>query len=299
VEHGNDLAPRERYQSGIELVGWSGIEPDIEIISLALECLDSIKFKNSNAPVLSIGDANVLEGLLSACQVHDRAIQEQIRFDLSRKAFDDVVRRVEEVQGDGVLARRITQLAGPLDAALMWIDEEWPESVRDELRDFSDRLRPLRDYSGSTKIIVDLTEVRDRNYYTGIVFEAFVEGAGRPILAGGRYDSLLSRFGLDRPAAGFAIDLDALIEVGLSKHDRPVVHIVGDSSPSTDLANFLRQNGFDAARWPASAGTPSTPWIDATGQELSWTITKEGSESSETGDRETLLKDLNNWSRSS
>ncbi|MCL2546926.1 MAG: ATP phosphoribosyltransferase regulatory subunit [Oscillospiraceae bacterium] len=51
------------------------------------------------------------------------------------------------------------------------------------------------------------------NYYTGLIFDVYIHGVGTPIITGGRYDNLLSKFGRDLPAVGFAVDLEALSEV--------------------------------------------------------------------------------------
>src|SRR5581483_7148545 len=58
---------------------------------------------------------------------------------------------------------------------------------------------------------VDLGEVRGLGYYTGIVFNLYAHGSPRPVGGGGRYDTLLGRFGDPRPAVGFSLDLDALV----------------------------------------------------------------------------------------
>jgi len=42
------------------------------------------------------------------------------------------------------------------------------------------------------------------------MFQIHADGPGSPIGAGGRYDSLLGRFGAPRAAAGFALSLDHL-----------------------------------------------------------------------------------------
>ena len=40
-----------------------------------------------------------------------------------------------------------------------------------------------------------------------------MEGSGDTVISGGRYDTLLSRFGTDLPATGFAVNVDALTKV--------------------------------------------------------------------------------------
>ncbi|HBG47028.1 MAG TPA: ATP phosphoribosyltransferase regulatory subunit [Deltaproteobacteria bacterium] len=59
-------------------------------------------------------------------------------------------------------------------------------------------------------ITIDLGEVRGFDYYTGIIFEGFASGIGKPILSGGRYDNLLERYGYPCAATGFAFDVEHL-----------------------------------------------------------------------------------------
>ncbi len=46
--------------------------------------------------------------------------------------------------------------------------------------------------------------------YTGLIFRCYLDGLRFPIASGGRYDVLLSKFGYDQPAVGFAFDLAML-----------------------------------------------------------------------------------------
>ena len=52
--------------------------------------------------------------------------------------------------------------------------------------------------------------VHQIDYYTGVVFRGYVEGAGDAVLSGGRYDSLVGVFGREAQATGFAVDVDAM-----------------------------------------------------------------------------------------
>ncbi len=59
--------------------------------------------------------------------------------------------------------------------------------------------------------MIDFGVMRDFDYYTGLVFEAYAPGLGVPLGGGGRYDEALGRLGASRPAAGFAIGLERLM----------------------------------------------------------------------------------------
>jgi ATP phosphoribosyltransferase regulatory subunit len=61
-----------------------------------------------------------------------------------------------------------------------------------------------------SRLAIDLGEVRGLDYYTGLVFRAYARGLGFEVGSGGRYDSLLARFGRPLPAVGFMLGLDRL-----------------------------------------------------------------------------------------
>jgi len=52
--------------------------------------------------------------------------------------------------------------------------------------------------------------VKSLDYYTGLIFEVVIPESAKSIAFGGRYDSLIAKFGYDCPAVGFAVDLSAL-----------------------------------------------------------------------------------------
>ena len=56
----------------------------------------------------------------------------------------------------------------------------------------------------------DLGMVHQIDYYTGVVFRGYADGAGNAVLSGGRYDGLTAAFGRSAPATGFAVDADAV-----------------------------------------------------------------------------------------
>ncbi len=60
---------------------------------------------------------------------------------------------------------------------------------------------------------IDLGDVARLDYYTGLTFKIYVNGAGYRVGSGGRYDGLTGSFGKAEPAVGFVVDLDALADV--------------------------------------------------------------------------------------
>ena len=89
-----------------------------------------------------------------------------------------------------------------------------------ETREILDYLKRLYHALGQLglgdRLMVDLGLVQRNDYYTGVVFSAYVHQRGDAVLMGGRYDSLCEKFGDPMPAVGFSLDLDAVADLQAS-----------------------------------------------------------------------------------
>jgi ATP phosphoribosyltransferase regulatory subunit len=72
-------------------------------------------------------------------------------------------------------------------------------------------------------IDIDLGDAAGLDYYTGLTFKIFAAGLGSALGRGGRYDQLLSNFGVPAPAVGFSICLDWLAGLIASKADGKLI----------------------------------------------------------------------------
>jgi ATP phosphoribosyltransferase regulatory subunit len=62
----------------------------------------------------------------------------------------------------------------------------------------------------TSHVAVDLGAVKGLGYHTGLLFRAYAPDLGFEVGSGGRYDTLLGRFGRPMPAVGFMLGLDRL-----------------------------------------------------------------------------------------
>ncbi len=67
--------------------------------------------------------------------------------------------------------------------------------------------RRWRERGVAERVQIDLGLLRDLGYYGGAILEVYDPALGY-VLGGGRYDGLLRPFGLELPAAGFALYLE-------------------------------------------------------------------------------------------
>lgn len=62
-------------------------------------------------------------------------------------------------------------------------------------------------------IVINFGLLNQMTYYSDIIFQGFIKGVGKPVLMGGRYDTLTEQFGMEIPAIGFACDIDLILNM--------------------------------------------------------------------------------------
>lgn len=230
---------REIRQSGVELIGVSGLLADAEIVALASEGLAALQLKDTQIHLGHVGFVHALlrssnlteEGKTTVCNLLARHDRTALAVALTNRgvpgktatALDAVL---DLVGSTAVLdqARRLTRDSNAL-RALEQLEELIALLSRIEL---------------PVPVIIDLTEVRDRSYYTGIRFEGFVPASGFPILRGGRYDNLVQQFGKPEPAVGCAFEIDRIAPMVAGKGTADIETILL-RSPANRWAELMMQ----------------------------------------------------------
>ncbi|MDQ6919719.1 MAG: ATP phosphoribosyltransferase regulatory subunit, partial [Candidatus Dormibacteraeota bacterium] len=130
-----------------------------------------------------------------------------------------------------------------LDAASGLVANRRSETALEELA----KVHELLGAHGLGEVVnLDLGAIRDFDYYTGVIFEAYGPDLGRPLAQGGRYDHLLERFGQAAPATGFVVHLDLVAEAISRSGRRPAL-------PRLDAAVCWTDPGLRAALRLASS----------------------------------------------
>jgi len=110
--------------------------------------------------------------------------------------------------------------------------------------------RLLQAHQVADRVILDLSEVRGMDYYTGITFRGVAPGLGWPVTSGGRYDDLIAQFGRPLAAVGFGLGIErALLIQG--RQGRTLSSLVPsllvhgcDDGACLALLRDLRNQGF-------------------------------------------------------
>ena len=210
-QHERARHDQQMLQAGIELVGSSGVEADLEVVSV---CIFAVKNAGLHSFVLDLGHGGIAQALLSELTTDARS---RILDSLSLKDGAELARRVRDlgiVESHATAINALVHLNGGeevFEQARSSLEHTpaWP-CVQELLSLYKALVALLHDEGHSPQIVVDLGETRAAAYYTGPTFQILAEGPGRPVASGGRYDALYGAFGADRPAAGGAIQLDHL-----------------------------------------------------------------------------------------
>jgi len=198
----------ELYQMGLEHLGGDARAADAEAVAIAAECLERL---GARGFVLALGHVGVFGGLVDAAGLAPERV-EALR---ERVESKDPAGVRQVLQGAGVSSalaeafERLTTLGGGLEAlpqaAQVFSCCAGAGAALAELRAVADALGAA---GLGRHLAVDLGEVRGLDYYTGLVFRVFAPDLGFEVGSGGRYDTLVARFGRPLPAVGFMLGLD-------------------------------------------------------------------------------------------
>lgn len=205
----------EFHQMGLEFLGGGGPVADIEVIAMAIECLEAVGITDF---VLALGHAGVVTALL-----------DETGLGPDDRARDVVLERLNRRDPAG-LAQALGNVADTTGArrALVSLAEDNGmrqsiEAARSALGGIKGAVAALDDLDSIVKtldgaglrdrVAIDLSESRSLDYYTGLVFRIYGGGLGFEVGGGGRYDSLLGRLGRPMPAIGFMLGLDRLVRL--------------------------------------------------------------------------------------
>ena len=181
---------REHWQLNCDLMGLSGIEAEVEIISIAHAIMKAFGAKDEDFEI----------------KVNDRKLLDDI-FDkiggTSNSARAEVVRLLD----------RREKIDNFMDELIRHLGKEKKEQFLEllEKTDSSEKLENLKNLLNSRDIhnvVVETKLARGFDYYTGLIFEVFDTHKEnlRSLFGGGRYDNLLEIFGADPvPAIGFGM----------------------------------------------------------------------------------------------
>lgn len=248
--------PREQWQLGAEVIGETWPGGDIELIAAGRRVLASLGIGEVRVRLSHTG---VLRALLDRAGFppEEQAEQYDKLLDGDLSVMRELERRLPELQASLHLLTGVrgggTAYIANLRAAFASVTPALGRAL-DELEQVALAVAALR-----CPFEIDLTMVRDFEYYTGPVFR-FALDDGTDLGGGGRYDALVRDGGRTTPACGFGLSLDQLIQRLPDDAMPPAGNVIEVRAASEDgaalglalaVATELQEKGFCAEVVPS------------------------------------------------
>ena len=252
---------KDFLQGGIEILGDSSPECDGEVIVTAAEILKAVGVENIR---IDIGTAAYTQALFDGLPLSEeqKATLKGYMAERNLVACKSYIASLPISSDARKALEALPVLFGPYAQTL---SKARDYSINSGMLNALSRLERVYDYilyaGYADKVQLDFGFASRLGYYTDTVFKVYVDGALYDIIDGGRYDQLSSRFGVDRPACGFGMNINLLYEymsdAGLLEDTEPsfqmaVSYTQGDQTLVRDLMNW-RDRGFRVAAYPDSS----------------------------------------------
>jgi len=246
---------REFWQVGGELIGAPGPSADAEILALTAASLQVAELTDYR---LILGHIGYYLSLLQALALTQEQAQ-RLQNALNRKSEPLLAAFLRETPlrtGQRQAVETLPHLVGDdVDSILSQAERHIQNSgMHAALQDLRRIVDALAAFELLDKLTIDLTEIRNLGYYTGISFEALTPGLGTAVGSGGRYDDLVGHFGPPQPAVGVALGVDLLLMArsrqkgadarAKPKHGRPALALAKGSAAALAELQLLRAAGL-------------------------------------------------------
>jgi ATP phosphoribosyltransferase regulatory subunit len=203
---------RESTQIGCELIGANTLVADLEVLAILSEFLRRLDLEGNYS--ITLNDVGIFNGVAERLKL-DPTSREELRGLIDVRNAGDLERFLAPYvpAREAEAFAQLIQLSGKreiLDLARSVISNEQSRAALDRLQSL---WRIIDSLSLTDCFEIDFGDVARLDYYTGLTFKIYINGAGYRVGSGGRYDGLTLTFGKAEPAVGFVMDLDTLTDV--------------------------------------------------------------------------------------
>ncbi len=206
---------RQFLQAGVEIIGSKDPAADAEVAALSSNLMQELGFMDRE---LRLGHIHLLREILVHSGIREDAQDPILRAIDSRevKRIDNEFKLAGIRSADQKLLRNLIGLRGGFSvidkASKLLRGIPRASKALDNLREIISYLVPL----GVKNISIDLGIARGLDYYTGFVFEIYLDGV--QVAGGGRYDGLVGNIGGEpTPAVGVGYGVDRIARAILTR----------------------------------------------------------------------------------
>ena len=249
---------RQFWQFGCELIGAKSPQGEAEVIAM---CSDSIEALGITGADVNINHLGIIRGLFKHFEVDTKTqrelmvvidkgdkdlLKESLSGDnpiISNDELNQILLKLIDLVGDKSILEDVNELIK---------DYEEPQEAFNQLKE----LVELLDSFDMDNYTLNLGVARGLDYYTGIVFEIYVEGLGaqKQVCGGGTYSLIKVFGGQEVESTGFALGFDRLMNAieELTEKEEAKSHLDVYVAPISadvrlkayEITQTLRRSGF-------------------------------------------------------
>ncbi len=235
----------EIMQMGIELVGLSSFESDIEILAAGMEAMESCCADDYRLELGHIGIYKLLMDDLNVTTDQKETIHSLIA-SKNYAGLSDILEAFPENKTTEIL-KELPKLFGGKEALdkARELFNGYDEKLLDMLAYLERIFQGLMDMK-LDKVMIDFGLVHQAEYYSSLIFRGYISSAGEPVLSGGRYDELFKDFGENLPATGFGINVDQLASRLLKENETAMIEGISQACGQENWNSPIRSEAGSA-----------------------------------------------------
>lgn len=248
---------KEINQMGLEFMGKVDSYALAETVFLAQQslqaCAECVADRPATDYILELGHMGFVMGLLEKLELLPNERDEVIEC-LSAKSLHRLQTAMQDMGLSSADQQRLLcllELAGSVPEVLRQAEKICSgKKMQQALQELAAIYQAL-DTDAQQHIRLDFSLLNATEFYDGILFSGYLAGLPRPVLSGGRYDSMMYKLGHDLDAVGFAVYLDELERLPLPAQEFDVdvwlqasPDFAGDTAGLLAAARRLTEQGM-------------------------------------------------------
>lgn len=254
---------REFYQCDIDIIGDGelSILNDAEMPSVIYYTIKELGFEDFT---ICINNRKLLTGLFEGLELQEKCVDIMRIIDklekIGKENVIECLKELEITQEKIDIIMKFIEINGSNDEKLQALENlHFTSNIfKQGLEELREVVKYIRAFGvPDINFKVDLTIARGLDYYTGTVYETFLNNYREigSVCSGGRYDNLAEYYTDKKlPGVGVSIGLTRLFyklnELNAIKEEQKsiskvlVISMVDDKTKSLEIANILRKNGI-------------------------------------------------------
>ena len=202
---------QEIRKLGAEYLGEDSLSADLEILEMAMDIMSGL----SKDYIFEIGSSSFLRNLIKDLGLSLESYLEIMEIIYRKDAFrlGRYISEFEDSQSRRML-ENIFSLSGTFEEIMSRMkDLGAGSSLVSSLSQLEETDSFIRQKGLEKNVVYDLSTVSELNYYSGIIFRAYIKDSNGAVIKGGRYRASSPGVNAQMSATGFSVEIDRLTHI--------------------------------------------------------------------------------------